>query len=106
MNNQPETQSAPSSTAMNVKTILILIVIVVSVFFVFKSCDSEASGTNIKVMYVDENSVGFYPVCPKCGHVGGANDVRLSPGESFDTYFSCENRKCQNFFQVTVERDD
>ena len=91
---------------IDIKAVLVLIAIAVAVFFVFKSCDSGASGTNIKVIYVDENSVGFYPVCPKCDHVGDAHDVKISPGEDFDTYFFCDNRQCQHMYKVTVERDD
>lgn len=107
---------APAANGVTVSkntitSLLSIIIVGVILFFSFNSCDGflggeEADGKNIKVIYVDENSVGFYPVCPKCGHVGDAYDVKLSPGEDFETYFPCENRQCQHLYEVTVERDD
>ena len=116
--NDPGTAAtgAPAANGVTVSkntitSLLSIIIVGVILFFSFNSCDGflggeEADGKNIKVIYVDENSVGFYPVCPKCGHVGDAYDVKLSPGEDFETYFPCENRQCQHLYEVTVERDD
>ena len=62
------------------------------------------SSTNIQVMYVDDNSVAYYPACPDCNHLGSARSTRISPGEDFKTYSTCE--KCYYTFEIYIEREE
>ena len=82
---------------------IILVLLALLLVFSLSGCVSEISDSeNVKIDFVDESSVGFYPVCPYCSHISNIKMANKSKGESFSSSYCCE--ECEKVYTIEFER--